>query len=435
MTTANSGICWQCSQTFKGIQHLLGRTFEQAAAADAEECVSTKQQVFTVESNVAAGMSGHADDVELALRRGDLDAVSIDDAMGCQADAWIVRSMNRDVRMHVQASHPADVIRVMMRQQNGTQLQMLAAQFIEHGFSLTRIDDKSVAKIVVQHPYVVVAERGDWFQMKVRHEVNYSDVLCRELPAVADDCGKLPGQQPDSQTLTPVQLLPASIFELPEIKNLLAQEWGLVGSSSLSVADGPMLSIAPEAMVGVREKRLPTSSHLTRIYPRGSEIVGDLRCSPTLLPIESESLQLIVARHVFDVSSLGDGIGEELVRILAPGGLLVVFGFNPVSSWRLWWLRQALGGMQMPDWCGASQVRRRLSTIGCLSGHCEFLGGSWPSASALIGQAQGRRWHGAWSLTARKELAASRPVHLRARRTRVALDPGLAQSPARRIGL
>jgi hypothetical protein len=232
-----------------------------------------------------------------------------------------------------------------------------------------------------------------------------------------------------------VQLLPASIFELTEVKTLLAQEWGLVGSSSLSVANGPMLSIAPEAMLGVHERLLSTHAHLTRIYPRGSELIGDLRCSPTSLPIESESLQLVVARHVFDISGLDCGIGDEMVRVLAPGGLLVVFGFNPLSSWRIWWLRQALQGMQLPDWCSADQVRRRLSTHGCLSGCREFLGGAWPSTSASIGQAQGRRWHGAWSLTARKERAASRPVHLRPRRSRVAIDPGLAQSPARRIGL
>jgi hypothetical protein len=271
--------------------------------------------------------------------------------------------------------------------------------------------------------------------MEACHDANYNGVLRLQLAAPDGDWGKLPGQQTDSRLLTSVQLLPASIFELTEVKNLLVQEWALVGSSSLSVADGPMLSIAPEAMLGARESGLPTHSPMTRIYPRGGELIGDVLCSPTSLPIESESLQLIIARHVFDVSSLDSGFGEELVRVLAPGGLLIVFGFNPISSWRLWWLRQSLRGMQMPDWCGADQVRRRLSTNGCLSGRCEFLGGSWPSTSASIGQAQGSRWHGAWSLTARKERAASRPVHLRPRRSRIALDPGLAQSPARRIGL
>jgi SAM-dependent methyltransferase len=271
--------------------------------------------------------------------------------------------------------------------------------------------------------------------MEGLHDANYNGDLWFELPAPVDDWVKLPGQQTDSRPLTPVQLLPASIFELTEVRNLLAQEWALVSSSSLSVADGPMLSIAPEAIVGARERSLPRHSQLTRVHPRGSELVGDLVCSANALPFESESLQLIIARHVFDFSGLDSDLCDELARVLAPGGLLVVFGFNPVSSWRLWWLRQALRGLPIPDWCGGDQVRRRLSTKGCLSGRCEYLGGTWPSASASIGQAQGSRWHGAWSLTARKERAASRPVHLRARRSRVALSPDLAQSPARRIGI
>jgi hypothetical protein len=384
---------------------------------------------------VAAGMSRNSDNVEFAMGRGDADALAVGHAMGGKADARILRSMDRDVGNLAQGRHSADMIRVVVSQQNGAQLQFLAAQFFENRLSLAWINDQRIAEIVVQQPDIVVAESGNRFQMEGRHAANYNGVPTLELAAPVGDWGKLPGQQTDYRILTTVQLLPASIFELAEVRNLLTQEWGLVGSSSLSLADGPMLSIAPEAMVGVRERLLPTHSHLTRIYPRGSEFIGDLRCSQTSLPIESESLQLVVARHLFDVSSLDSGIGDELVRVLAPGGLLVVFGFNPLSSWRIWWLGQALQGMQLPGWCGADQVRRRLSTNGCPSGSCEFLGGAWPSTSASIGQAQGRRWHGAWSLAARKERAASRPVHLRPRRSRAALAPGLAQSPARRTGL
>ncbi|MBL0164076.1 MAG: hypothetical protein IPP82_10680 [Xanthomonadales bacterium] len=223
------------------------------------------------------------------------------------------------------------------------------------------------------------------------------------------------------------------VFNLAEIENLLAHEWAWVNSAPVVAPAGPAISILPTP--DHRNPGLSGHRPITRLHLASHGLAGDMACSMHALPIETDSVQLIVVRHLFDALGSSDELESELMRVLAPGGALFVFGFNPASTWRLWWLRQAARGMRMPRWNSFSQIRQRLSSINHVQSQHAYLGGSWPSASASDILADGMRWHGAWSLIARKQRIAARPVDPHARRRRVMLDPGLARMSSRRVNL
>lgn len=56
-----------------------------------------------------------------------------------------------------------------------------------------------------------------------------------------------------------------------------------------------------------------------------------------VLPVASESMDLVVMPHALDFSTSPQAILSEAVRILEPEGRLVLSAFNPLG---LWWLRQ-----------------------------------------------------------------------------------------------
>ncbi len=251
----------------------------------------------------------------------------------------------------------------------------------------------------------------------------------------ANDYGKLPGRHVELRTSNPVQLLPASIFEMTEIRNLLAMEWEHARNHSLAVADGPALSIAPGTIVGKRERTFSAHPQLTRLHLLDGKLAGDLMSAADLMPFDDDCMQMIIVRHLFDDPGATTQMGKELMRILAPGGLMILYEFNPLSSWRIWWLRQAMQGMSMPNWNANAKIRRTIASGGRVSIRRNYLGGSWPLAQSDSRLMSGRRWHGVCCVEIRKERESSRPLLRATRRGRVVLNPELAQFPSRRIGL
>lgn len=231
-----------------------------------------------------------------------------------------------------------------------------------------------------------------------------------------------------------MQLRSTHPFDRTEIRHLLALEWSEIVKRSLAVPDGPALSISATAPAA-DEQGFSTHKRLVRLHLDRGALGGDLRCSLATLPFENECMQLVVARHAFDAGALDAGLHDELMRVLAPGGLLLVFGFNPLSSWRLWWLRQGLQGVHLPEWNTPAQMRRRLYCADRTSSRLDYLGGAWPTSDAMPGQIRSRPWYGVWLLGVRKQRAASHPIPLRARRKQVVLRPELAQLSPRRVRL
>ena len=233
-----------------------------------------------------------------------------------------------------------------------------------------------------------------------------------------------------------MQFVADNLFALPETQKLLADEWSVVRQRAARVAAGPALSLSP--LRRVDEALLPTHSRMVCLDLDDAGWTGDVRCALSSLPIESESIQLIVVRHIFEFLDPACGVEAELARVLAPGGLLLVFGLNPLSPWRLWCSRHARSGMRRPRARSASQVRRLLASENLDLAVDEFVGGAWPSKPGTLhvdsGAGHGARWHGAWLLSARKQRVAGRLVRLPGNRQRSVIQPGFVQAPSRRAG-
>jgi hypothetical protein len=237
----------------------------------------------------------------------------------------------------------------------------------------------------------------------------------------------------DGRVCNAVNLMPGNLYQRIELRQLLTREWDLVRQHARFVASGVGLSIAPSADAG--ETELPGHDRLIRLHADAVGLGGHLRCHARSLPFEDDSLQLVVARHASDCLGRDSGVEAELARIVAPGGLLMVFGFNPVSSWRPWWAARARDGMSVPSFRSMGSMRRLLVEQNLQMGRGEYLGGFWPStmASESVNGARTSAafWQGVWLLKARKQHLGMHPIPLRTPRRRPAMNPGLLQSSSR----
>lgn len=83
-------------------------------------------------------------------------------------------------------------------------------------------------------------------------------------------------------------------------------------------------------------------------------LVGEMET----LPIASECVDAVVLHHALDFASSPHQALREAVRILRPGGRLVVVGFNPFSFWGL--QRLLFKRREQVPWSGRFMTYRRL---------------------------------------------------------------------------
>jgi SAM-dependent methyltransferase len=224
---------------------------------------------------------------------------------------------------------------------------------------------------------------------------------------------------------------PDNLFALPEVEALLREE--LVRLPPLAARQPGGRALLLQACAANRTLSVDLR-HLgvTRVHVEGAGIGGDVVCTADALPWEDEAFQFVVAQHAGDALAHPDAWVDEIARMLAPGGTLVWFGFNPLSPWSLWLHWQARLGRPLPRALQADSVRRRLLHEHLTPGAVEAIGSCWPNRS---GPAQRSSLlaplRGAWMLVASRERAVLTPLHRRPLR-RVAPQPSLAV-PSRRV--
>jgi len=86
---------------------------------------------------------------------------------------------------------------------------------------------------------------------------------------------------------------------------------------------------------------------------------------PDALPVESDSVDVVVLHHTLEFEANPHGVLREVERILVPEGRVVILGFNP---WSWWGFRRLLRRRSGPPWCGrfrsAWRMRDWLSLLG-----------------------------------------------------------------------
>jgi len=79
---------------------------------------------------------------------------------------------------------------------------------------------------------------------------------------------------------------------------------------------------------------------------------------PTHLPIQTDSIDVVVLPHTLEFSLTPHDVLREVDRVLVPEGHLLMLVFNPRSAWMLW--RWALGWRKQMPWCGRFMSTTRI---------------------------------------------------------------------------
>ena len=153
---------------------------------------------------------------------------------------------------------------------------------------------------------------------------------------------------------------------------------------------------------------------------------GDIRASASeALPFSDQVFDLILLRHALEPAPLSL---DEIVRVLAPGGVLVLTGINPLSGWTPWWLWQTRGSTSRAK--SPIQLASRLRRAELQVERVQRVGRLWPSPSAGPGAASG--WlGGGYVLVARKKGPKSVPTRLRPKPVTAPVRAGLAPGARR----
>ncbi len=110
-------------------------------------------------------------------------------------------------------------------------------------------------------------------------------------------------------------------------------------------------------------RRFVIDSASTTIRAPGAErCVGE----PHQLPIQSDSVDVVLLPHTLEFSSEPHSVLRETERMLIAEGHVVILGFNP---WSFWGVRQLFGRRSgLPPWCGQflspTRVRDWLALLG-----------------------------------------------------------------------
>jgi SAM-dependent methyltransferase len=165
---------------------------------------------------------------------------------------------------------------------------------------------------------------------------------------------------------------------------------------------------------------------------------GRLSCAPAELPLANESCKLVIAQHIFErLDDPAASIGE-LARVLAPEGVALVLGFNPVSLWRPWLAGKARGTAMSLRPQSAQNCQQILASQGVETLQTRYLGAStpWLRRGSNPPSAEWRwpllgRIGGSWLLLARKRRSAMTPLRLRLNTRELAINPRFAPGARR----
>jgi SAM-dependent methyltransferase len=169
---------------------------------------------------------------------------------------------------------------------------------------------------------------------------------------------------------------------------------------------------------------LPMIGCWVRMWIAAGGYRGDV-CATTdaPLPFLDEAFDVVLLRHTLEVVPTPSVLLGEAMRVLAPGGVLVLTGVHPVSGWAPWFYWRSRGPqvLRLPGQLGKHLERRGLEIE-----WTRRVGRPWPGDAAshvrpfnLCG--------GGYVLMARKRCRRATPLRILPARLRVAsgnLSPG-----------
>jgi SAM-dependent methyltransferase len=217
------------------------------------------------------------------------------------------------------------------------------------------------------------------------------------------------------------------IYASAPMKGLLAEEMAALMPMLQRCAGtrGLLVSAAP----GDVPPALPLLGYWTRLRLAGARLDGDVRASPLEpLPFIDGTFDLVLLRHALEMAPLPPALLADIIRCLAPGGVLALTGLHPFGGWSPWWHWRMRGvevhlnsPLQLGSWLRRADLQvERVQRVGRL----------WPGPA--VDEDMGpHSLGGGYVLLARKRRSMSQPIRLRPHPVPARARTGLA-SEARR---
>ena len=124
----------------------------------------------------------------------------------------------------------------------------------------------------------------------------------------------------------------------------------LFGYHILQVGLNEEVSLIRESPVG----------HKIVVAPNWRPGTRNLVCDIEELPLETDSIDVVVVHHALDFTDDSHKLLREVTRVLRPGGQMLIIGFNPYSYWGFWrlfkrkihlpWRGRFLSKSRLSDW-------------------------------------------------------------------------------------
>lgn len=177
---------------------------------------------------------------------------------------------------------------------------------------------------------------------------------------------------------------------------------------------------------------LPMLACWTTLHLDDRQYRGDLQvAADESLPFIDDAFDLVLLRHVIEVAPAASALLAEVIRVLAPGGLLVLTGVHPLSAWSPWlhWrARDCVPALHLP-W----QLGQKLQSAGLDVEWVRRVGRFWPGL-ATTRESPVNVLGGGYVLIARKRRRMVTPLRIKPAPVRLPangrLSPGTRRSSA-----
>jgi SAM-dependent methyltransferase len=155
---------------------------------------------------------------------------------------------------------------------------------------------------------------------------------------------------------------------------------------------------------------VPLLACWTELHVADGRYAGDLHAAADEpLPFIDDAFDVVWLRHALEVVPRPDAVLQEAIRVLAPGGTLMIAGVHPLSAWAPWfyWTTRGAGnGLHSPLQLVHCLYRAGLDVVST-----RRVGRLWPGAE------QGKPrdhvpWGGGYVLLARKRRCLVTPLRI-----------------------
>lgn len=193
------------------------------------------------------------------------------------------------------------------------------------------------------------------------------------------------------------------------------------------------LEVGPGGIHALAENRIATRSRLSFYAPTlgATQTMPEIVCTPEALPLESDSVDLLVLLFSLELVDDPHALLREVERVLIPEGQVVVVGLNPHS---LWAFHRPVSPVSFPpvqglwlpyrrlrDWCQLLGLEVNQGAFGLYRPVCEHAA-TWNRLAWM--ELAGARWWpalgGLYWLGATKRRTGMRLIRANWRRERAA---------------